>query len=236
LIDSSFLEITTTKKFPTLFWNNIKSLRYKEIVFQRKPSFDEDTGPATRAYSILLTQEEVSNITQYAESLGDIKTKSSKCITGIAENFSGKVRRYEQGFLAEYAFAKLLLLKFKKKAEWDDSLTSYGKGDKGDIRIKDTIIDIKSKDYGRVLFSELYYDIKATSLKKSDYFTFTYVERLEDGSVLVNILGYLHKDEIQNIPEKEYHVNSFGGSVSYKARRVDYNLIHPIEDPFSQSL
>jgi hypothetical protein len=227
-LKKGFQTVIFTKKYDSLFWNTIKDLEYQEIQFD-KPAFKNEDSTSLKAYRVRLSPQEVDNVTKYANGLQFIKEQSSECIEGKKTSYEKEIPYYLQGFIAEYAFIKLGL-HLGLDIVWKDHLVSHGKGDDGDARINNTIIDIKSKNY-KVPYHDLHYDI--TTSGKASYFVFAYVENQEDGSTYVDILGYHDKKYIKNVEKKEYW--SPTRRRSYKARRIKYTTLNSIEDFFNLS-
>jgi len=227
-LKKGFQTVTFTKKYDSLFWNTIKDLEYQEIQFE-KPAFEDEDSTTLKAYRVRLSSQEVENIAKYANGLRFVKEQSSECIDGEKTSYEKEIPYYLQGFIAEYAFIKLGL-HLGLKITWRDHLVSHGKGDDGDARINDTIIDIKSKKY-KVPYKDLYYDISTSG--KASYFVFAYVEDQEDGSTYVDILGYHDKKYIKNIKKtREYSPTR---KRYYEARRIKYTTLNSIEDFFNLS-
>jgi hypothetical protein len=238
--NEKFAEIFLAKKkkekaLPSLFYNKITSLKYKEIQFERLPEYfdeeEEDPKIFTNAYQIHISSQEIKAIKAYVENLIKHKEDSSEFGTGTRFDYQKKADKYFQGFLGEYAFVKLGILKFNLPLGWDDQLREHNEGDNGDVVINNTVIDIKSKNYKACLKGGLHYDIVESKIKKCHYFIFTFVELLEDGSGLVEILGYEPSEKVNLIKTKKHRAGKF----SYLAKRVSYNRILPIDDFFKLS-
>lgn len=226
---NDFTEIVLTrnkkeKALPSLFYNKINSLKYKEINFDRKTC-------QTDAYQVFLSDQEVKAIQSYVKNLVNHKEDSSEYQTGVRFDYQKNADRYFQGFLGEYALAKLCAVLFKLDLKWDDSLRPHNQGDDGDLIIEGQIIDIKSKDYTECLKHDLYYDIKESKIKKCNYFVFTFIDLSDDigGGALVDILGFESSFEVNKLETERF----FAGKFSYKAKRISYNDILPIKDFFN---
>lgn len=219
------------KALPTLFYNRISSLEYRKIQFERAPK-DFDDGDKeevifTTAYQVRISPEEVNAITDYVKNLVNHKQDSAKHSTKGDFDYLSKAGRYFQGFVGEYAFVKLGIIKFKLPLTWDDRLRKHNEGDEGDTTINDTVVDIKCKDYNVVPRNQLHYDISESKVKKCHYFVFTFMEPQSDGSILVDILGYETSDQVNQISTQMQPPR-----YNYAAKRVFYNNIQPMDQFF----
>ena len=129
---NTFTKFTFKKKYKTLFDNTIKSIEFQKINFII-PQFEEDL--IHQAYQIKLSPSEVENIAAYADTLAFYKERTYLAKAGKEISYQDKKDKYKQGFVGEYAFAKLMLY-LEYNVSWDDRLIPYGKGDKGDLIYK----------------------------------------------------------------------------------------------------
>ena len=221
---TSFIKHIFKTKNKMLFYNHIKEVEYQKISFVTKYPFDEeDTLEERDAWRVKISPEEVLNIKGYVRILQYVKEESSKLMNDPV-SYESRSQSYSEGFIGEYACAKLFLA-FGLKPKWDNRFCGHKQGDKGDLTIKSSFINIKCKDY-KCEDRELHHDI--SSLKYSDYFVLSHIKEQDDGSVFVDVLGFYTKDDIEQIPQTRNHIKNY----SYLARRASYKNSRPIEDFF----